>query len=58
MKKELESQFNTELDSYTAQKIKYDASLTPEQKADLKQIRIEKREAKEKRKHRQVVMCM
>lgn len=56
LKKDLEDQYRKEIDNYTVQKMKYESSLTPEQKADLKQIRIEKQEAKEKKKLKQVVL--
>lgn len=53
LRKELETQYRKELENYMSQKMKYDSSLTPEQKADIKQIRIEQQEAKEKKKMKQ-----
>lgn len=52
IKKDLDAEFKKELDYYTVQKMKYDTSLTEKQKADIKQVRLEKLEAKERRKQR------
>lgn len=54
LKKELEAEFKKDFDQYNIQKIKYDSSLTPEQLADIKQVKAEIKEAKAKRIQKQV----
>ena len=58
LKKDLEAQFKKEFDQYTLQKLKYESSLTLEQIKDIKQAKLEVREAKEKRKHKKVFIVI